>query len=84
VNPPLKQYCLSYAEQAGLDPHKVLASIGTGAAGGFLLNNLGPKMIDRNFAPGFFVEHFLKGLTIVADDGTQALFKVYEQVNEVE
>jgi 3-hydroxyisobutyrate dehydrogenase len=59
---------LVYAEQAGLDPHKVLASIGTGAAGGFLLNNLGPKMIDRNFAPGFFVEHFLKDLTIATDE----------------
>jgi 3-hydroxyisobutyrate dehydrogenase len=59
---------LVYAKQAGLDPHKVLASIGTGGAGGFLLNNLGPKMIDRNFAPGFFVEHFLKDLTIAADE----------------
>lgn len=59
---------LAYAARAGLDPHKVLASIGTGAAGGFLLNNLGPKMIDRDFAPGFFVEHFLKDLTIAGDE----------------
>jgi 3-hydroxyisobutyrate dehydrogenase len=55
---------LAYAKRAGLDPHTVLRSIGTGAASGFQLNNLGPKMIDGDFAPGFFVEHFLKDLNI--------------------
>ena len=63
---------LAYAQRAELDLHKVLASIGTGAAGSFLLNNLGPKMINRDFAPGFFVEHFLKDMKI-ADDEASAL-----------
>jgi 3-hydroxyisobutyrate dehydrogenase len=63
---------LAYAERVGLDPHTVLASIGTGAAGSFLLNNLGPKMIDRDFAAGFFVEHFLKDLTIASDEADAA------------
>src|SRR5258708_4854638 len=35
---------LAYARRVGLDAHALLASIGTGAAGGFLLNMLGPKM----------------------------------------
>jgi len=55
---------LAYAARAGLDPRTVLRSIGAGAASSFQLNNLGPKMIDGDFAPGFFVEHFLKDLTI--------------------
>lgn len=59
---------LAFAIRAGLDPHRVLASISTGAAGSFLLNNLGPKMINRDFAPGFFVEHFLKDLKIAVDE----------------
>ena len=63
---------LAYAERVGLDPHTVLASIGTGAAGSFLLNNLGPKMIDRDFAAGFFVEHFLKDLTIASGEADAA------------
>lgn len=63
---------LAYAERVGLDPHAVLASIGTGAAGSFLLNNLGPKMIDRDFAAGFFVEHFLKDLTIASGEADAA------------
>jgi 3-hydroxyisobutyrate dehydrogenase len=59
---------LAYARRAGLDPKSVLRSIGTGAAGGFLLNNLGPKMLAGDFAPGFFIEHFLKDLTIALEE----------------
>jgi 3-hydroxyisobutyrate dehydrogenase len=62
---------LAYARRAGLDPKSVLRSIGTGAAGGFLLNNLGPKMLAGDFAPGFFIEHFLKDLTIALEEAHQ-------------
>ena len=41
-----------------------MQSIGEGAAGGFQLKNLGIKMIDGDFSPGFYVEHFLKDLGI--------------------
>lgn len=55
---------LTYAKNSGLDPEEVLKSIGTGAAQSFLLNVLGPKMIAGDFAPGFFVHHFIKDMTI--------------------
>lgn len=55
---------LTYAIKSGLDPEEVLNSIGTGAASSFLLNGLGPKMIAGDFAPGFFVHHFIKDMTI--------------------
>jgi 3-hydroxyisobutyrate dehydrogenase and related beta-hydroxyacid dehydrogenases len=57
---------IAYARAAGLDVKKVLSSIGTGAAGSFLLNALGPKMLDGDFAPGFMIEHFVKDMTIAA------------------
>jgi 3-hydroxyisobutyrate dehydrogenase len=63
---------LAYAGRVGLDPRTVLASIGTGAAGSFLLNNLGPKMVDRDFAAGFFVEHLIKDLTIASEEANAA------------
>jgi len=98
---------LAYAKKSGLDPTLVLKSIGTGAAGSFLLNALGPKVLDGDFAPGFFVHHFIKDMDIAIgegdtmglelpalkvarglyqrladdggrEDGTQALFKVYD------
>ena len=55
---------LTYAKKSGLDPDEVLKSIGTGAAQSFLLNRLGPKMITGDYAPGFFVHHFIKDMTI--------------------
>jgi 3-hydroxyisobutyrate dehydrogenase len=53
-----------YAYKAGLDLNVVLQSVGSGAAGSWSLNNLGPRMIAGNFEPGFFVEHFLKDMGI--------------------
>jgi 3-hydroxyisobutyrate dehydrogenase len=55
---------LLYAFKAGLDLDVVLQSVGSGAAGSWSLNNLGPRMIAGNFEPGFFVEHFLKDMGI--------------------
>ncbi len=55
---------LLYAYKAGLDLNVVLQSVGSGAAGSWSLNNLGPRMIAGNFEPGFFVEHFLKDMGI--------------------
>ncbi|MBH0194649.1 MAG: NAD(P)-dependent oxidoreductase, partial [Nitrospira sp.] len=53
---------------AGLDLNHVLASIGRGAAACWTLDNLAPKVLQRNFDPGFFVEHFVKDMGIALDD----------------
>jgi 3-hydroxyisobutyrate dehydrogenase len=55
---------LAYAQRAGLDPQTVLASIGSGAAGSFLLTHMAPRMLQGDFAPGFFTEHFIKDMGI--------------------
>jgi 3-hydroxyisobutyrate dehydrogenase len=55
---------LLYGFKAGLDLEVVLQSVSTGAAGSWSLSNLGPRMIARNFEPGFYVEHFLKDMGI--------------------
>jgi 3-hydroxyisobutyrate dehydrogenase len=55
---------LLYGWKAGLDLKTVLQSVGAGGAASWSLNNLGPRIIDRNFEPGFFVEHFLKDMGI--------------------
>ncbi len=59
---------LLYAERAGLDPTRVIESVGAGAAGSWTINNLGPRMIARDFEPGFFVEHFIKDLGIALSE----------------
>jgi 3-hydroxyisobutyrate dehydrogenase len=59
---------LLYGYEAGLDLKTVLQSVGGGAAASWSLNNLGPRIIDRNFEPGFFVEHFIKDMRIALDE----------------
>ena len=59
---------LLYGYKAGLDLKTVLQSVGGGAAASWSLNNLGPRIIDRNFEPGFFVEHFLKDMGIALEE----------------
>lgn len=56
---------LLYASRAGLDLSTTLEAIGPGAAGSWSLQNLAPRVLKGDFAPGFLVEHFLKDLGIV-------------------
>jgi 3-hydroxyisobutyrate dehydrogenase len=55
---------LLYGYKAGLDLPTVMKSVSTGAAGSWSLSNLGPRIMDNNFDPGFFVEHFIKDMGI--------------------
>ena len=55
---------LAYARRSGLDPSRVLESVGGGAAASWSLANLAPRVLKGDFAPGFFCEHFLKDLRI--------------------
>ena len=57
-----------YAKQAGLDPELVLKSVSSGAAGSWSLSNLTPRILKRDFAPGFFVDHIVKDLSIAIEE----------------
>jgi 3-hydroxyisobutyrate dehydrogenase len=99
---------MAYAKKSGLQPETVLKSIESGAAGSWSLTNLAPRVLKGDYAPGFFVKHFVKDMKIAIesaqamgldlpglqlakklydqlaskgceDDGTQALFKLYEE-----
>lgn len=58
---------VTYAKAAGLDPRVVLQSISNGSAGSWQLTSMVPRMLDGNFAPGFYSKHFLKDLRIALD-----------------
>jgi 3-hydroxyisobutyrate dehydrogenase len=59
---------LVYARVAGLDAEKVLQSVGSGAAGSWTIANLAPRMLKRDFRAGFYVEHFIKDLSIALEE----------------
>ena len=58
---------LVYADEAGLDQSKMIETISTGAAASWSLSNYGPRIIAGNFAPGFYVKHFIKDMQIAID-----------------
>lgn len=57
-----------YAKRAGLDPEKVLMTIGGGASASWSLSNLAPRMIKGDFEPGFYVKHFVKDMKIALEE----------------
>lgn len=58
---------LRMAEHAGLDPQKTLDAVGAGAAGSWMWSNLGPRVAQRDFAPGFMVRLHQKDLRLAAE-----------------
>ena len=63
--------CLLYAYKAGLDLPTMLQSISGGAAACWTLDNLAPRVVKRNFDPGFYVEHFIKDMGIALDEANR-------------
>jgi len=62
---------LVFCERSGVDPSTMLSAITQGAAGSWQLTNLGPKVVERDFAPGFKVGLQQKDLRLAleaADD----------------
>jgi 3-hydroxyisobutyrate dehydrogenase len=59
---------LLYGYKAGLDSETVLKSVSVGAAGSKSLENLGSRILARNFEPGFYVEHFIKDMGIALEE----------------
>lgn len=59
---------LLYGYKAGLDLPTMLESISKGAANCWTLTSLAPRILKRNFDPGFFVEHFIKDMSIALSE----------------
>lgn len=73
---------LAYAQAVGLDPQKMLEAIGGGAAGSWQMANMAPRVLKGDFAPGFFIKHFIKDMKIVQAEGQKRGLdlKVLDQV----
>jgi 3-hydroxyisobutyrate dehydrogenase len=58
---------LAYAKHAGIDPKELLSCIENGSAGSWSLSNYGPRILDGDFDPGFFVKHFVKDMILASE-----------------
>ena len=59
---------MTYARAEGLDMPKFLRAVSTGGASSKQLEGAGPKILDRDFTPGFSVKHFVKDLLLAVDE----------------
>jgi 3-hydroxyisobutyrate dehydrogenase len=67
---------LIYAKKEGLDLKTVLESISGGAAGSWSLNHLAPRILKKDYEPGFMIEHFIKDLSLAQNEAHQLKFKL--------
>jgi len=81
---------LAYAEAKGLDLETVLQSVSTGAAGSTQLNAFAPKILKEDYAPGFFMKHFIKDMKLALEEADRSglnlniLHQVLENYGELE
>jgi 3-hydroxyisobutyrate dehydrogenase len=82
---------LTYARRAGLDPSRVIESVGAGAASSWSLVNLAPRALRGDFGPGFYVKHFLKDMRLALESaaemqldlpGLNQAKKLYDEVSQ--
>ena len=62
---------VAYAKKCGLNPQDLLDVISTGAAGSWSISNLAPRMLKGDFAPGFFIKHFIKDMKIAIESADE-------------
>jgi 3-hydroxyisobutyrate dehydrogenase len=58
---------LLFAAKMGVDPRKMLEAVSAGAATSWAIQNLAPKVVARDFRPGFKVAHQQKDLRLVLE-----------------
>ncbi len=58
---------MQLAEKQGIDRNLIVEVCGTGAAGSWALTNLGKKVIEGDYEPGFMIKHILKDLRLVEE-----------------
>jgi 3-hydroxyisobutyrate dehydrogenase-like beta-hydroxyacid dehydrogenase len=56
---------LIFAAKAGADPNAMLSALGGGAAQSWMLDNLGPRMYNRDYAPGFMIDTAQKDMRLI-------------------
>jgi len=79
------------AKRTGVDPQAALDVVSSGAAGSWMVSNLGPKMVGGDWSPGFMVRLQAKDLRIAAEAmeatggvlaGTELTARLFSQATE--
>jgi len=63
---------ISLAKKAGLDPAVMVDVVSSGAGGSWALQNLGPRILGQDMAPGFMIDLLSKDLKYSAELGGES------------
>lgn len=58
---------LAFAKSCGLDLNEFIEAVGGGSAATWSLNNYGPRILKKDFAPGFFIKHYIKDMKLAEE-----------------
>lgn len=82
---------LAYSEKAGLNLDKMYDSVKNGAATSFQLTSMAPRIFAHDYAPGFFLKHFIKDMKIAKEEAGErglelnmlsTVLEMYEELEE--
>ncbi len=59
---------IAYAESIGLDPARTLHAISGGAAASAQMSSNGTRIMQDDFAPGFFIKHYIKDMLLAKEE----------------
>lgn len=62
---------LLYAKNAGLDGEKVLETLMSGGAASWQLGAYAPRIFKGDYAPGFYIKHFVKDMRIALEEAAK-------------
>lgn len=83
---------LLYGYKAGLNLEDIISVVEKGAAGSWSISNYGPRIVNQNYDPGFYVEHFIKDLNIAMEEakamnlnlpGLQLSLRLYDELKKM-
>jgi 3-hydroxyisobutyrate dehydrogenase len=79
---------LRFAKSSGLDLDRTLKVVSSGAAGSWMLSNLGPRILNDDFEPGFLIRLQQKDLRLCCEaihqigqlfEGTELAFRLFTE-----
>lgn len=81
-----------FAKEVGLDLDSFFKTVSTGSGGSFSMTSYGPRILNGDFKPGFFIHHFIKDMKLTLEEcekmniklpGLETAYKIYNELEEV-
>ena len=80
-----------FAKEVGLDLDSFFKTVSTGSGGSFSMTSYGPRILNEDFKPGFFIHHFIKDMKLTLEEcekmniklpGLETAYKIYNELEE--